>query len=270
MLRAVVDDSGSGGDSTFYVLAGYLSTAEAWDRFTPEWDAELARIPRLLYFKASEAESLKGQFLGLSVGESNARVDRSIAIIQKHALHALSVRMRQSDYDGILRRAIPRDWDDPYFFLFTMMVLALPKSAQTIMEMRDKIDVAFDRQGRAEKGARDIYERVRAILPDCSALGNIDYRDDKDLVPLQAADLFAWHTRRFWCTPREPKRPQFDALRSMRFPPMQILAKRADLKEILDQWIRFQALTAFRRKIGFLLRSDRRRAVSSTTKSPAG
>jgi hypothetical protein len=32
-LRAFIDDSGSGGDSPWFVLAGYLGTVEAWEAF---------------------------------------------------------------------------------------------------------------------------------------------------------------------------------------------------------------------------------------------
>jgi hypothetical protein len=248
MLRAFIDDSGSGGDSTYYVLAGYLSTVEEWGCFAAEWREELSKNPPLGYFKSSEAESLKGEFAGFSAGIRNARIDRLIEIIRNRALHAISVRMKQKDYDEILRSAIPEDWDNPYFYLFTLMVLALPRSSGIILRMNDRIGVVFDRQSPAKKAspterrAAHIYERARAFIPAASHLGSVSYRDDKGFVPLQAADLLAWQTRRFWCTPDEPKRLHFDAARSTRFPAKEILVKRAEVQEILDQWITFQAL----------------------------
>jgi Protein of unknown function (DUF3800) len=67
MLKAFIDDSGSGGDSPWFVLAGYVGTVEAWDAFEQSWRTVLDVSPKLEYFKASEAESLRedGQWAGI-------------------------------------------------------------------------------------------------------------------------------------------------------------------------------------------------------------
>lgn len=62
MAWAFVDDSGSGGDSPYFVLAGYAACESAWTTFLPHWQSVLDLPPKLEYFKMSEAESLKGQF----------------------------------------------------------------------------------------------------------------------------------------------------------------------------------------------------------------
>src|SRR5271166_3973486 len=82
-MRAFVDDSGSGGDSPWYVLAGYVGTVEAWDRFDTSWQAVLDGPPKLEYFKASEAESLRpnGQWRGITKEERNARIAALIKVI---------------------------------------------------------------------------------------------------------------------------------------------------------------------------------------------
>ena len=51
MLRAFIDDSGSGGDSPWYVLAGYVGTTEAWNAFDKPWREMLDDPPKLEYFK---------------------------------------------------------------------------------------------------------------------------------------------------------------------------------------------------------------------------
>ena len=55
MLRAFVDDSGSGGDSKWFVLAGYVGTVQQWELFDAPWIAALHAFPPIEYFKASEA-----------------------------------------------------------------------------------------------------------------------------------------------------------------------------------------------------------------------
>jgi hypothetical protein len=41
MLKAFIDDSGSGGDSPWFVLAGFASTVERWAEFDVPWMAGL-------------------------------------------------------------------------------------------------------------------------------------------------------------------------------------------------------------------------------------
>jgi hypothetical protein len=43
------------------VLAGYVGTVDDWDEpaFGKEWAHALSDVPRISYFKASEAESLR-------------------------------------------------------------------------------------------------------------------------------------------------------------------------------------------------------------------
>jgi Protein of unknown function (DUF3800) len=66
-MKAFIDDSGSGGDSPWFVLAGYLGTTDAWDKFDEPWRAVPDGPPSIGYFKSSEAESLRpdGQWKGI-------------------------------------------------------------------------------------------------------------------------------------------------------------------------------------------------------------
>jgi hypothetical protein len=111
-LRAFIDDSGSGGDSPWFVLAGYVGTVEDWDAFNEQWRTVLDGPPKLEYFKASEAESLRpdGQWAGISKDQRNDRLDSLIRIVGKHALRALYVRLKQGDYDELIKPYIPPEW----------------------------------------------------------------------------------------------------------------------------------------------------------------
>jgi hypothetical protein len=75
VLKAFVDDSGSGGDSTWYVLAGYVGTVEGWDSFDDQWRSVLQQEPSINYFKASEAESLRpdGQWAGITKQQRDSK-----------------------------------------------------------------------------------------------------------------------------------------------------------------------------------------------------
>ena len=75
----------------------------------------------------------------------------------------------------------------------------------------EKIDFIFDIQEDQEKPAKDLYGRIRKLEPYASRGGSISYWDDKDFLPLQAADLVAWQHRRRLCRPGGPRR-EFERL----------------------------------------------------------
>ena len=107
MLRAFVDDSGSGGDSPWFVLGGYVAGVSDWNAFDPEWRAATNAQPRIGYFHAAEAESLKGEFSGFTASQRSAKIDKLIDVIVKYARQAIHVRVRQKDYDEIIKAHVP-------------------------------------------------------------------------------------------------------------------------------------------------------------------
>jgi len=98
MPLAFIDDSGSGGDSPYYILAGYSAPEATWAAFWPDWQAALDVAPKLQYFKMSEAESLKGQFSGFSSEQRTERVNRFIDVIQAHDLQEASIAVSAQAY----------------------------------------------------------------------------------------------------------------------------------------------------------------------------
>lgn len=214
MLRAFIDDSGSGGDSTWYVLAGYLGTIRGWDSFDSQWTAVLHSHPYVEYFKASEAESLRreGPWAGITKEQRDAKIDALIEVIGRCARRSICVRIKQVDYDQIVKGNVPRKWDSPYFLLFTTVVGAAIM-IEGLDGDYDDVDFVFDSDSRHQR-------QFGLMLPHLGRMRSTDGRfvgairgDEKKLLPLQAADLLAWQTRRF-CEPnRQPSRKHFCAAR---------------------------------------------------------
>lgn len=207
-LRAFIDDSGSGGDSPWFVLAGYVGTVEAWDAFDEPWRAVLKGPPKLEYFKSSEAESLKCEFTGIVKDERNQRIDSLIRIIGEHALRAMYVRVRQQDYNEVIKPYIPESWDNAYYFLFTGIISAAT-SVEKYAGTSRPIEFFFDTANRLEKPSKQLYGQVSDLPQFGNRVINIHYEDEKEFLPLQASDLVAWQIRRRFSV-EEPHRPQFE------------------------------------------------------------
>jgi len=232
-LKAFVDDSGSGGDSVWVVLAGYTGTAEGGDRFNAMWLSALHDSPSIAYFKSKEAERLKDQFAGFTKDQRDAKLDALIGVIGNCAERAVCVRARQRDYDDIFKGKIPERYDSPYYFLFPLLIGAAV-NIERIDGFSEATEFVFDTDQRFD---RLQYEMVPKLLPLQSFSGgivNVTYCDDKEILPLQAADLLAWQIRRAFSVTTEPRRRHFDAaLNCPRREPHSFIASRATMIEMM-------------------------------------
>lgn len=234
VLNAFVDDSGSGGDSPWFVLAGYIGTVEQWEQFETDWRSTLDADPKIEYFKMREAESLKDQFANFSPAERDAKIDSLIVSINRYALQAIYVRVLQKDYDDIVKGRLAPEWDSPYYFLFPGFIASIIGQERG-RGTNEPVECIFDTSGSLEKRALRLYEPM--IQPGNAWHGrvvNVHFRNDKQFLPLQAADLLAWQVRRFYCVKTESRRRHFDNALKCKRERYQKVLSRTELKTIID------------------------------------
>lgn len=219
MLQAFVDDSGSGGDSSWYVLAGYIGTSEKWASFEPAWLEALKAHPSVPFFKASEAESCRREhWFGVSPQQRDSKIDELIAVIGRYAERAVCVRMRQRDYDELVKGKLPMlpngkyplEWDRPYYLLATIMVGAAI-NIDRLDGTHEPMEVVFDMDETHKKGFANMLPHLPAMAMTWGKLTNVRRADEKTTPALQAADLLAWQIRRFFSVTTEPQRRHFRA-----------------------------------------------------------
>ncbi len=227
---AFVDDSGSGGDSPYFVLGGYVASPEVWDYFVPAWESILDSSPRLEYFKMSEAESLKGQFAGFSAKNRTERLGKFIDVILDHDLFEWSVVISNADYREILLPTLLPQFRSPYYYALMGMLTAL-SGRYRWAGSDEQVHFILDTQKGMEHHAHLICNSFRKWHPTWR-IGHVAFRNDKEHPPLQAADLIAWQTRRFM-SEAEPTRSEFRRLHS-KYPGQspRALIKRSDLSEL--------------------------------------
>jgi hypothetical protein len=202
VLQAFIDDSQKGD---WFVLGGYIATADAWAKFSADWE-EILPYSGLLtkdgrpYFKMSHmADSF----------ERAPNVAAFYRVIEKHVLIGLSCAVDLKDLRRALKRISipgrPIDWDkyaNPYLFTFRCLMDNFHSEragfSSTVLA-DEKVDFYFDMQ--AEKKvifnmwdnyilARD--DEIRRYYGSTPR-----FEDDLDFLPLQAADFWAWWVRYF-------------------------------------------------------------------------
>jgi hypothetical protein len=197
MFQIYVDESIS-TQPPIYVLAGHISTAEKWARFSDEWKQRLDMTPRLEYFKMSEAMgSPSGQFAGFSDESVNEKLRMLDSLIQEYATGSIACTLNQEEYAQIFGSPrVPKEMRSPYYFLAFEMMRGLAKF-QSHFAIDKPIDFIFDEQvGQAEKIV-SAWNDFKAQSPFGANLGSATiFRDEKRFLPLQAADMLAWFVRR--------------------------------------------------------------------------
>lgn len=218
-LQAYIDDSGGTelNQHPYFVLGGFVSTAERWAEFSADWQAVLDLEPRLEYFKMSEAGSLNGQFharRGWDKPKRDARLAKFVEVARSYPIFRTSVAVDKTLFnEHIVGLNVPNPRptaNDPYYLAFHNLVTSLPLlqafNNKSIPE-QGKIDFIFDYQSKTGTRAVDAWDHIKCnILPNLKIKGVPDimpflgsqpiFRDEKEFLPLQAADLYVWHVRR--------------------------------------------------------------------------
>lgn len=197
VFKAYIDDSASDQDMREIVLAGYVQTCAVWEVFSDAWQAVLDASPSIRYFHMVEAQNLRGEFKGWTEEARDAKVAAFVDVIDRHEPWSVSCHMSLAQFDGIVRPIAPYDLSYPYHYCMTAIVSTLAR-LHASEGWTGRIDFVFD--DKSEVGPelamfrRVIWETLdragRAVL------GKLDHEDDTRVLPLQAADLFAWHVRR--------------------------------------------------------------------------
>jgi Protein of unknown function (DUF3800) len=209
--QAAIDDSGSEPQSRIFVLAGFVSTPEGWANFAPEWQAVLDESPKLAYFKMTEAANLGGQFSRARGWDESKRDDRVMAlcdVIKRHSTLRIQAAVRNDHFEKYIK-SIPAPErtlmiDSPYALVFTQIVLAMATYGDRV-GVADACEFIFDRQHGFDSLALTAWSNAKALAKasNRSDLGKFigpepKFADDKTFLPLQAADLYAWHLRRHY------------------------------------------------------------------------
>jgi hypothetical protein len=215
IIQAFLDDSGM-GQAPASVIGGFVSTSERWAAFSLEWQQALDMRPSISYFKMKEANALRGEFKGWSTARRDERIALLFSIIERHAMFGVSSAIHHEMYNAIFRGKLTKSLaslEYPYFMLFHGVVTCI---AQYLAKSgNEPIDFIFDTQPDQKKKMLEGWELFVSVSGDAHRAlirKPPTFRDDKRVLPLQAADLHAWWVRKMcdsYLRGRPERKPPF-------------------------------------------------------------
>ncbi|MGY8662426.1 hypothetical protein Q3C01_08665 [Bradyrhizobium sp. UFLA05-109] len=169
--------------------------------FCKDWQNALGMRPPIAYFKMKEANALTGEFEFWSESRRNERVALLFSIVENHALFGVSTAAPHDVYQSVFVGNLDsstRFLEHPYCLMLFGIVTSIASCAVTSGE-KEPIEFVFDSQpdqmNRILAGWELFVSVSREDLKPFLSRPPV-FRDDKTALPLQAADLHAWWTRR--------------------------------------------------------------------------
>lgn len=209
MVTFYGDESGTNGKGD-YIISGYMAHNDTWRLFNREWARALsAPTPWPIgYLKMSQWEHRdptkkhSGEFLGWDDFDAGIKLDHVVAVfvalLLTGAVGEYSSSIPWEIYNRCVSGKCKDVFSDPYYFNLLEIVQQVTMDTLRFPLFNGKIDFVFDTGNSAEKNAHKhfLYAKKFCHPKVRDKFGMLSFADDKDALPLQAADMIAWHHRR--------------------------------------------------------------------------
>jgi Protein of unknown function (DUF3800) len=220
--------------SPIFVVAGYIAPVRVWAKFADEWRAELDRFPKLDFLHAKDSYGFEKEFGMGSAWEAHwghrnelERDKRLIAfarIIDRHlrpiwSPYGAPDRLRLTwmlkhdeyrDFKATMKNHPAANKHElkyiknPYYLSFQYVLGSCLKYKNVTRSPEERIQILFDEDMDNKRRLEDAFDEwVRAVrLSDAHLIPQLvnkkaEFRNDRDHPELQAADLLAYHIRKW-------------------------------------------------------------------------
>lgn len=202
MLELYLDDSGHVANTHFLVSAGYIATTETWRDFTVAWKLFL-RSQGLPYFRSWDCEYGQNAFAGMRRFKRASVARQATAVIRDHGLVGVSRGVVNKDFCDVMDDDTQRWFNDETPFASYRPLDHILRGCIEFVAVywrermpTESIVVTFSRGTYMLREAMEYCEWLSANAPWSRCVREIRSGDQLQHVALQAADLFAFETRK--------------------------------------------------------------------------
>jgi Protein of unknown function (DUF3800) len=204
------DGHGLQPGSEVTAIAGYIADQPNWQRLTRRWNTARREFGIEGPFHVSSYWRNEEPYGSWSDAKKKKCLSKFIRIARDNTWFAIGGMVPTKHYDQILAPEIrdPRlgelGFEHPYHFCFQMLFVRMMEYLNNEIDERfprklgfkEKVAFVFDRQQQFEALATRNFNRIKKIIDPEDRLASITYGSKQDHIPLQAADLLAFYTRR--------------------------------------------------------------------------
>jgi hypothetical protein len=202
-----------------FVLSGVQ--AEYWNSFEDLWNAKLSKY-NLSEFHAKDCEHGNGEFEGFSYDDRIRIQEDFLELMCFSPIVGVSIAVILDDLQPLLpelkrffqlptRSRIQGNLAEPYLYSFWCSIEFIPETLFRIFGNFDKVEFFFDHHQSSGR-ATGMFEQVRNAWAVKNCLITHSFEDSKKVVQLQAADMIAYESLKFFdktYLQKQPYRPQW-------------------------------------------------------------
>lgn len=207
---AYFDESGTARDARILVVAGYIAPVDRWKKFEVAWWQTLANAGldptktafHMTDFEARKQAHMKGRtpFADWSDRKAKAVFESLLGIMQKYILFGVAIAVVVDDYER---------WQPGNATLNRYAFCAIRCVHRVAAEMHRvglQGDIAYV-FGDGVFGSEQVSQSVAGVLDDPEwrqeyRMASLELGGTLKYLPLQAADIGVWETRRYCVTAR--------------------------------------------------------------------
>jgi hypothetical protein len=235
MLVAYFDESGTHGKkSRLVTVAGLIGDSTDWARIEPPWKRRLGDIA---CFHATDCAGSKKGFAHLSEPACALLSSDLAALIANRALVPIGASVYTDEWEYAASSEMKAQYRTPYHFCLSVAILLACQASGH----GDPVAFVFAEQREYEDYSRAIHE---VFSQNFEGIGSLSFAKPECVIPLQAADLYAYETYRELLTQLKtpgmsgPARPDMKTIcRALRtisiFAGIEMLHKSADAMDVL-------------------------------------
>jgi len=170
-------------------MAGLIATAHNWKRFETKWKGALKKF-QIPYFHMVEFAGFKGVFEGWSETKRRNLLDRLLTIIDVTYGYPIGSVVPLDLYRSLSPERQKR-FKDPYFIGFMECIIAAALLTAP-HQAEEKMALVFSDQIEFRAHALRLYDHAQRTFHNMMKVTTPVFRDMREIVPLQAADLVAY------------------------------------------------------------------------------
>lgn len=214
VVSCYFDDSRGDG---VHAIAGYVGRADLWDgEFVDRWCEALSSGPRpISEYKTSHNRHLAGEFNGWTRDQAN-----EVALNCLHVVGGLEPRVFGVGAAIYLpadeHSSPPLVLEQVALRIAFMEILAVVLNLAQSIGAEHTVQCVCDEQPGLQGLLQDTFAKARefAMRDAPCRISHLQFEDSKEVLPLQAADILAYETRKDVLNRMEqPQRPRSRALR---------------------------------------------------------
>lgn len=199
MLRMYCDESGTHAGSPYFVVAGYISADDQWEKFSVEWQGVLDRYG-IDCFHMTDFENRQGAFKTMRTADRKIFFEKLLMFARLRTRKAIPGVVLKSNYEELITDQYREDIGSIYTLCANVCLRGVHNWAGE--NARDE-PIAFVFEQGAEH-CKEILEAFSKAQKDPQfsvnfKLASLKFENRREVIPLQVADLLAYEVWKNVC-----------------------------------------------------------------------